>query len=100
MIVVTGLIEVKAESREAAAMVAATMAWATREEPGCIAYGFYADVEAPNRLRVYEEWTDQAALDAHFASPHMAEFRKNLGTVKLVSMDVQKFEGGPKSPVG
>ncbi|MBO6635790.1 putative quinol monooxygenase [Parvibaculum sp.] len=99
MIVVTGLIEVEEESREDAAKLAAGMAQETRKEEGCLAYGFYADIEAPNCFRIYEEWQDMAALERHFATPHMAEFAKGLGAIKLLSMDVKKFEGGPKSPV-
>lgn len=99
MIVVTGVIEVTDGSREKAAMLAAAMAIETRKEAGCISYGFYADIENQNRFRIYEEWKDMAALEAHFATPHMAEFQKGLGTVEVVGADVQKFEGGAKSPV-
>lgn len=100
MIVVTGTIEVAPASRETAIQLAASMAQATRKEPGCLSYGFYTDIEAACRFHIYEEWTDQAALDAHFATPHMAEFSAGLGTIEVLAADVNKFEGGPKSPVG
>ena len=29
----------------------------------------------PGLIRVFEAWRDQAALDAHFATPHMAAWR-------------------------
>jgi quinol monooxygenase YgiN len=50
------------------------MAAATRGDRGCIAYSFAADVEDENRILGIEIWTDQAALDAHLAHDHTAEF--------------------------
>ena len=42
---------------------------ATRAEPGCRIFRLHAD-EAAARLFLYEEWTDQAALEAHYAEPY------------------------------
>ena len=52
------------------------MGIATREEPGCLHYRFYQDIEDENAIFVYERWTDGAALQAHMNTPHMAEYRK------------------------
>jgi quinol monooxygenase YgiN len=49
---------------------------ATRAEDGCLAYCYATDVEAPGLIRVFEQWRDQAALDAHFQTAHMAAWRK------------------------
>ena len=38
-------------------------------------YSYGEDVAEPGLIRVYEAWRDQAALDAHFKSPHMATWR-------------------------
>jgi quinol monooxygenase YgiN len=43
----------------------------TRKEDGCLAYAYAADLEDPALFRVFEHWRDQAALDAHFETPHM-----------------------------
>ncbi len=32
----------------------------------------------PGLIRVFEAWRDQAALDAHFQTPHMAAWRASL----------------------
>ena len=49
---------------------------ATRAEPGCIAYSFSYDVLDDHLIRVFEVFQDEAALAAHRASNHMAEWRE------------------------
>tara|TARA_R110002096_G_scaffold405440_1_gene603486 strand:- start:74 stop:376 length:303 start_codon:yes stop_codon:yes gene_type:complete len=100
MLVVTGIIEIDEGSVAAATELAVSMGTASRAEPGCHAYAFYQDLEDPTRIRIYEEWEDQAALDAHFAMPHMATFIEGMGELSVKSMNVVKFERGETSPVG
>ena len=50
---------------------------ASRAEDGCIAYSYAEDVAEPGLIRVFEAWRDQAALDAHFKTPHMATWRSH-----------------------
>ncbi|MGB3771631.1 MAG: putative quinol monooxygenase [Rhodococcus sp. (in: high G+C Gram-positive bacteria)] len=45
----------------------------TREEDGCIEYHVFTSNAAPDTIVTTELWRDQAALDAHMASPHMAD---------------------------
>ncbi len=48
---------------------------ASRAEDGCYEYAYGEDVAEPGLIRVYEAWRDQAALDAHFKTAHMATWR-------------------------
>jgi quinol monooxygenase YgiN len=49
----------------------------TRQESGCIRYDLFQNQADPREFTFLEEWTDQAALDAHLASPHLqAAFAK------------------------
>jgi quinol monooxygenase YgiN len=48
---------------------------ASRAEDGCLVYSYAVDVLEPGLVRVFEAWRDQAALEAHFQAPHMAEWR-------------------------
>src|SRR5258706_6766116 len=48
---------------------------ASRAEDGCIDYDYALDVFEPGVIRIFEIWRDQAALEAHFKAPHMAEWR-------------------------
>lgn len=94
MLIVTGLITVPDGAFEAARPAIRRMVAATLTEPGCITYGFWQDPEQPDRLRVYEEWQDRAALEAHFATPHMAEFRAALAEIGPVDRDIVAIEAG------
>lgn len=44
----------------------------TRQEAGCLKYELFESAATPGTFVTIEEWTDQAALDAHLASPHLA----------------------------
>lgn len=44
---------------------------AIREEPGNIRYEYYVPLEDPETILLIDAWTDQAAIDAHHASPMM-----------------------------
>ena len=46
----------------------------TRREPGCIFYVVQRSREDPRRFLVYEQYTDQAALEAHRNSPHFKKY--------------------------
>lgn len=42
----------------------------TRAETGCLDYRLFVDVEHDDKVLFFERWVDEAAIDAHFASPH------------------------------
>ncbi|MBL8995720.1 MAG: antibiotic biosynthesis monooxygenase [Gemmatimonadetes bacterium] len=73
-----------------------------RAEEGCLEYGGALEVPTalaaqtpprPDVLLVIEKWTNEAALAAHLAAPHMAEFAAQTsgqmtGRVIRVARDV------------
>ena len=64
---------------EAELLALAAVVGATRKEPGCQGYFAHVHAEDPKRVLFYERWQDQAALDAHNASAHLAAFRAHVG---------------------
>jgi quinol monooxygenase YgiN len=46
----------------------------TRAEPGCRMYLAHRSTIDPRRFFLYEQYDDQAALDAHRSSPHFAQY--------------------------
>ncbi|MDR3634286.1 MAG: putative quinol monooxygenase [Isosphaeraceae bacterium] len=48
----------------------------TRAEPGCRMYIVHRSTTDPRKFFLYEQYDDQAALDAHRASPHFERFAK------------------------
>jgi quinol monooxygenase YgiN len=67
---------------------------ATNAEDGCEHYSFARDVTDPDRLIVSERWRDQAAIDGHFKSPHMAEFNAALGSAKVLELSIKAYDNG------
>jgi quinol monooxygenase YgiN len=46
-------------------------------EPGCARFDVFQERENPCLFLLIEEYADQAALDAHRASPHYLAFRED-----------------------
>lgn len=67
---------------------------ATNAEDGCDHYSFARDLRDPDTLIISERWRDQAAIDAHFRSPHMAEFNAVLATASVLDLSVKAYENG------
>ena len=42
-----------------------------RAEKGNLRYEYYSSLEDPETILLIDSWTDQAAIDAHHASPMM-----------------------------
>jgi quinol monooxygenase YgiN len=97
MIVVAGTVSINPAYREEAARVALKMVAATKQERGCLAYDFWADLADPNRFHVFEEWETQEALEAHFQTPHMAEFMEALPTLVAGAPNIMRYEVGSVS---
>ena len=74
-IIIAGTVRVPLENLAAIKPHMLAMLTASRAEDGCIEYSYGEDVAEPGLIRVFEVWRDQAAIDAHFASPHMAAWR-------------------------
>jgi quinol monooxygenase YgiN len=45
----------------------------TRAESGCITFDLLIDMNDPTIFVLYENWKDQAALDAHFQQPYVKQ---------------------------
>ena len=50
---------------------------ATRAEPGCRMYQAHRSIADARRFFLYEQYDDQAAVDAHRASKHFETYVKN-----------------------
>ena len=91
MLIVAGVIKIDPARRAEGEEAFNKMRAATLKEPGCLEYQAYADRDDAGTLFMFEKWKDQAALDAHFVSPHMAEFGAALGGLGIRGMDVKKY---------
>jgi quinol monooxygenase YgiN len=65
------------EDAEQAAGILRQLRDATRVEPGCIRYDVARSINDPSVFALFEEYVDQAALDAHLASESFHQFGIN-----------------------
>ena len=54
-------------------MEAAGIAENIRKEPGNLRYQYFQPLDDPETILLIDSWTDQAAIDAHHASPMIAQ---------------------------
>ena len=54
-------------------MTASGIVAAIRAEAGNLRYEYYQPLDDPETILLIDSWTDQAAIDAHHASPMMAQ---------------------------
>jgi quinol monooxygenase YgiN len=100
MILVIGRVRCAADKRAELTALCERMQDASRAEDGCIRYGFFAAIEDPLTFVAVEEWADRAALDRHFAQPHLQEFARGLrevvsGTPEVAIHEVAATSGFP-----
>jgi len=100
MIVIAGRVVVDPDNSDAAIPVAQEMMQETLKESGCAAYHFSADLAQKGVFHIFEEWETQEALDAHFASPHMAAFQKAVGELGVRELTVSRYDVSKKGPLG
>ena len=96
-IIVTGVIDLDPAKREDAIAAAVEVMEATRAEEGSVAYTFSADLVDPGRFHLVEEWASAAAMEAHMATAHLAEFMGKIGGCGVTSAKLTKWEGATGS---
>jgi len=48
----------------------------SRKEPGCAMYQVHRHRTEPRRFFIYEQYKDEAALEAHRSAPHFLQYAK------------------------
>lgn len=92
MLTIHVLIPAKPGKSEALGAALKALLEPTRKEKGCISYDAHKSNDDPDLYLMYENWESQAALDAHFQTPHLQDF-VNTKMPELVQggLDVKKF---------
>lgn len=93
MVIVMGTVRVDPDTIERLRPAMEVMTAASRAEDGCLMYAYSLDLLEPGLVRVSELWTDRAALQAHFQTPHMAVWRTAL-TGQVRDRDIKLYESG------
>lgn len=63
----------------------------TRQENGCIVYELLQNHEDPTDFTFVEEWENQALLDAHLASAHLAQADSQLEGLVAAEPDIRMY---------
>lgn len=74
MICLNVLLKVKPGTEIDVAALFAPLTVASRQEPGCLMYIAHQHRDDPTRFLVYEQYKDDAALDAHRDSAHFKQY--------------------------
>lgn len=72
MYVLCAYLTTRPETADQVVSLLQEMAPLSLSEPGCHAYAINQSVDDPTRILIYEQYDDEAAFQAHVASPHMA----------------------------
>jgi quinol monooxygenase YgiN len=97
MIVLNATIPVDPDSREQAIEAATELAQASREEDGVIDYRVAADLEDENVIRIFEQYEDGEAVNAHMESDHFLEFQGQVPGFAGGQVELHRFDVSEKS---
>lgn len=92
MLIVTGSVVVREDAVDEALEVALAHVRRSRTEPGCLLHSVHRDAEQPSRLFFYEQWSDRAALDTHFAVAESVEMVRSLNALATEPPSMQIYE--------
>jgi quinol monooxygenase YgiN len=63
----------------------------TLAEDGCIVYELFQNNSDPADFTFVEEWTDDAALDAHLESSHLIDAKTKFGDLLAAEPDIRRY---------
>ncbi len=67
----------------------------SRKEPGCVMYQVHRHKTDPRKFFIYEQYKDDAALEAHRNTPHFLQFAR-----KELSKIAERVDGQLYDPLG
>ncbi|MER6418516.1 putative quinol monooxygenase [Streptomyces sp. NPDC001137] len=99
-IIVAGWMDYEPADRTAVLKALVELGRRTREaEPGCLDYAMTPDPGDEGRIRVFEHWTSRQALDEHFSTPHIKDFRAAVAGVTRVGVSLTAHTVAESQPM-
>ncbi|CAN5322942.1 putative quinol monooxygenase [soil metagenome] len=99
MVIIMGTVRIPPQNLILAREAMTAMVEASRADAGCISYGYAQDVFEPDLIRVSEVWKDQAAVDFHFATPHIAAWRATWASLGISDRRLSLYQAGDPKPL-
>jgi len=100
-VVTTATISVRPENRKELCLTVASLLNPIRQEPGCMAYRFYAEAGDENSFLLLGEWATRDALNRHLESNNFAVLMGSitlLGKVSTVDFKLLSEFAGRQVP--
>ena len=81
----------RSEDREEIAQILRELTRLTRHEKGCVSYIPHFVESDPDTVVIYEQYRDEAAVDAHRESEHFAKFAVGGLYQKMLELSVENL---------
>lgn len=95
MIIVTGSVKARPETRDEVLRLSLEHVHRSRLEPGCLLHSVHYDVEDEDRFVFLEHWVDREALTAHFRVPASGSFARALGELAAEPPTLEIYAAEP-----
>lgn len=69
----------------------ASLTGPTRREQGCLRYDLLQSNSIPSDFTFDEEWTSDAALDAHLKAPHITAALERFAGLLVAPPDIRRY---------
>ncbi|MFA7552748.1 MAG: putative quinol monooxygenase [Spongiibacteraceae bacterium] len=99
MIIISGYIDLDPQRMDAALKKAVPLIEGALDEQGCLDYDWCPNPLIAGRVRVFERWTDEESLAAHFQSRWYKEMGETLVEAGMQGVEVLKYQADISEPV-
>ncbi|MEQ1867876.1 MAG: putative quinol monooxygenase [Micropepsaceae bacterium] len=99
MIIVAGTVRIDTSKLDATRGEMKKMLDGSRAEDGCVEYSYAIDVLDSGLVHVFEIWRDRAALDRHFQTTHMAEWRQSFPAIGISDRKLKIYDVSGSAPI-
>ena len=98
-IIISGTVDIDPEQMEAAMTAAKPLIEGALTQEGIMDYDWCPDPLTPGRIRVFERWESQQALENHFNNHWYQDMRMALSQFGIRGADVLKYRIDVAEPV-
>ena len=98
-IIISGTVDLDPDQMDAAMVAAKPLIEGALTQDGILDYDWCPDPLTPGRLRVFERWESEAALQNHFNNPWYNDMRMALAQFGIRGADVLKYRIELAEPV-
>lgn len=92
MLVIRATLPLDPDRMDEVTELAADLAEASRAEDGVVDYHVTEDLESPGVVRIFEVYEDEAALDSHSDTDHLAAFQAALPDLLVGHPEIMQYE--------